>query len=514
MLLVFVAVSYLMSGQPVTGAKILLVPFAQYSHIISLTSIADVLHSRGHQLYIVLPENFALLDRVMSEHNLTVLTFSVSEVGILDDVSKIPKFRGDMTNTILRTVAEGVLPMCTNALSDDKLFRKLQDLRFDLALMDSFPLSRCNLIIPYRLGIPYVSFNTHYEPWLQSLPHLPSFVPFLYGSDFSEQMTFWQRLCNLYNLIEWSYDERIPMLSKAFVAKYAPEMPACSIDDLAKNSSLWLIETDSVIDYPRPLMPHVLEVGGLVATAASPLVSELEAFVSVARNGVILVSFGSWLEETLPQDFADKLMSVFMQLKESVIWKTSSVLPANIPARIKVMKWIPQKDILGHLKTRLFITHGGNNGQFEALFHGVPMITMPIQADQPYDATRVEYKGFGLRVNPFDFTTDELLGKINTILTNKTYEENIKKASEIYRFRREHPAERAANGIEHVLRFGSGHLKSHSIYMPWYQYYMLDLLIFLFVVFWLMFYIIVNLVRCVVCFLCCPQAGNRKVKVN
>ncbi len=32
--------------------------------------------------------------------------------------------------------------------------------------------------------------------------------------------------------------------------------------------------------------------------------------------------------------------------------------------------------------TRLFITHAGNNGQLEALYHGVPMLAMPVAGDQ------------------------------------------------------------------------------------------------------------------------------------
>ena len=35
-----------------------------------------------------------------------------------------------------------------------------------------------------------------------------------------------------------------------------------------------------------------------------------------------------------------------------------------------VEEWVPQNDILGHPKLKLFITHGGNNGQYEALYHG------------------------------------------------------------------------------------------------------------------------------------------------
>jgi UDP:flavonoid glycosyltransferase YjiC (YdhE family) len=41
------------------------------------------------------------------------------------------------------------------------------------------------------------------------------------------------------------------------------------------------------------------------------------------------------------------------------------------------LPWLPQNDLLGHPKTKLFITHCGKNGIFEALYHGIPMIGFP-----------------------------------------------------------------------------------------------------------------------------------------
>ena len=37
----------------------------------------------------------------------------------------------------------------------------------------------------------------------------------------------------------------------------------------------------------------------------------------------------------------------------------------------------------GHPQTRLLIYHGGINGVYEALYHKVPMVLLPIFADQP-----------------------------------------------------------------------------------------------------------------------------------
>ena len=53
-----------------------------------------------------------------------------------------------------------------------------------------------------------------------------------------------------------------------------------------------------------------------------------------------------------------------------------------VPTNVLVAKSVPQQDILAHPKTRLFVTHGSINAAMESVFHGVPMVTMPIFTDQ------------------------------------------------------------------------------------------------------------------------------------
>ncbi len=52
-----------------------------------------------------------------------------------------------------------------------------------------------------------------------------------------------------------------------------------------------------------------------------------------------------------------------------------------------VVPWVPSlNDLLGHPTTRAFLTHGGVHSYYEAIYHAVPMVVMPIGADQPDNA--------------------------------------------------------------------------------------------------------------------------------
>jgi glucuronosyltransferase len=49
---------------------------------------------------------------------------------------------------------------------------------------------------------------------------------------------------------------------------------------------------------------------------------------------------------------------------------------------ILVRAWLPQQDLLGHPVVKVFLTHGGIHSVYEALWHGQPMVVMPLATDQ------------------------------------------------------------------------------------------------------------------------------------
>ena len=149
----------------------------------------------------------------------------------------------------------------------------------------------------------------------------------------------------------------------------------------------------------------------------------------------------------------------------------------TIPPNVIISDWLPQNDMLAQSKVKVFITHCGNNGQYEAIFHGVPMVGMPIYGDQHYNARRIVHKGYGLEVDIKSFTPPELVQSIREVMENPTYREQITRASHIFHDRPESPAERASSGIEHVLTFGGEHMHSVGSDMPLYQFLMLDVVI-------------------------------------
>ena len=109
-----------------------------------------------------------------------------------------------------------------------------------------------------------------------------------------------------------------------------------------------------------------------------------------------------------------------------------------------------------------------------------------------------------------------LFSAIVEVLTNASYAKNIKKLSAILRDHPSSPRETVAHWIEHVTKFGHQHLRSNALNLTWYEYFMVDVILFVATVFGVMIGIFTALCR-----LCCRvtriknnAVGERKNEKN
>ncbi|XP_078573757.1 UDP-glucuronosyltransferase 2C1-like [Branchiostoma floridae x Branchiostoma japonicum] len=230
-------------------------------------------------------------------------------------------------------------------------------------------------------------------------------------------------------------------------------------------------------------MPNMVQVGGLNVGANNPLAEDVEAFVqSSGDDGVIVVSFGS-IVKTMSAERREVFAAAFARLRQKVVWRYTGEKPAGLGNNTKLMGWLPQNDLLAHPKTRAFITHAGSHGMYEALHHGVPMVCLPLFADQPANAARVVARGLGVTLDFSTVTADQLYQAVLHVVTNTSYRETAARLSRLHRDQPQSPMERAVWWIEHVIKHeGLPHLRARAMELPWYQYYLLDVAVFLFAV--------------------------------
>ncbi|XP_074490132.1 UDP-glucuronosyltransferase 2C1-like [Sebastes fasciatus] len=237
------------------------------------------------------------------------------------------------------------------------------------------------------------------------------------------------------------------------------------------------MRNDFVFDYPRPTMPNIIYMGGFQCKPSKPLPVDLEEFVqSSGDHGVIIMTLGTLVGE-LPQDVAEEIAAAFAQLPQKVVWRYIGQRPANLGNNTLMVNWLPQNDLLGHPKTRVFVAHGGTNGVQEAIYHGVPVVGLPLFFDQPDNLSRIRAKGGAVIVDIAELDRHIFADALKTALYNSSYRENMQRLSRLHRDQPMKPLDQAVFWIEYVIRHkGARHLQTQSNKMSWFVYNSVDVI--------------------------------------
>ncbi|CAH6886582.1 unknown_gene_3350 [Phodopus roborovskii] len=373
------------------------------------------------------------------------------------------------------------IELCDGVLNNPTLMARLQNHGFDVLIVD--PVTICGDLVALKLGIPFV-YTLRFSPAFTverhcgKIPAPVSYVPAAL-SELTDQMSFGERVKNtmsyyLQDYIFQSYWGRWNAYYSRVLGR-----PTTLCETMGK-AEIWLMRTYWDFEFPRPYLPNFEFVGGLHCKPAKPLPKEMEEFVqSSGEHGVVVFSLGSMVKN-LTEEKACLIASALAQIPQKVLWRYKGKTPATLGSNTRLFDWIPQNDLLGHPKTRAFITHGGTNGIYEAIYHGIPMVGLPMFADQPDNIAHMKAKGAALEVNLNTMASEDLLNALRTVINDPSYKENAMRLSRIHHDQPVKPLDRAVFWIEFVMRHkGAKHLRVAAHDLSWFQYHSLDVIGFL-----------------------------------
>ena len=110
-----------------------------------------------------------------------------------------------------------------------------------------------------------------------------------------------------------------------------------------------------------------------------------------------------------------------MAVSDHGILSFTGNIPPSVSPNIKIVKWLPQIDLLGHKDIKAFVSHAGHNSVYESTYHGVPLVAFPLFSDQPANAKKITHLGLGLRVDYQNFTAQEMFEKIELVINEPRY---------------------------------------------------------------------------------------------
>ncbi|XP_065697555.1 UDP-glucuronosyltransferase 1A1-like isoform X2 [Patagioenas fasciata] len=494
------------------GGKLLVVP-VDGSHWLSMKEALDGLKQKGHEIVVVSPEvalhikptdNFVMkMYPVPYTHEELDRTFEVFIQTVLEEGTVLE--RSLKIYKSMKRFFDLAFSSCSHLLYNKELLRYLEQSQFDAILTD--PVLLCGPILAEHLSLPSVFFLRGIPCSLDlqatQCPSPPSYVPRMF-TDLTDRMNFLQRVKNLifetpnYFFCDFAFQPYAKLASE-FLQRDVTVM------DLLRPASIWLLRLDFVLDYPRPLMPNIIVIGG-VNCAHKKLTQEFEAIVNASgEHGIVVFSLGSLVSD-IPMKKAEEIADALGSVPQTVLWRYTGKAPRNLPKNVKLVKWLPQNDLLAHPKTRAFITHGGSHGIYEGICNAVPMVLMPLFGDQMDNAKRVESRGAGLTLNVLEMTSQDISAALKAVINDKKYKENIKRLSELHLDRPIHPLDLAVHWVEFVMKHkGAPHLRPAAHDLNWIQYHSLDVIAFLLAVVLLSLFISL---KC--CLFCCRRCCSKK----
>lgn len=95
------------------------------------------------------------------------------------------------------------------------------------------------------------------------------------------------------------------------------------------------------------------------------------------------------------------------------------------PSNVHIERFIPQADVLPHCDA--VVSHGGSGSVMGALAHGLPMVLLPMGADQPHNADRCVALGAGRVLDPITATPDDVSEAVATLLADESYRHAAKR---------------------------------------------------------------------------------------
>nr|KAF6389375.1 hypothetical protein mMyoMyo1_020168 [Myotis myotis] len=477
---------------PGSCGKVLVWP-TEYSHWINMKTILDALVQRGHEVTVLTSSASILVDpNKPSAIQFEIFPTSVTKDDFEDILMRLtskwtymPKYTFwtyfSKIQDNIREYFDCFQKLCKDAVLNKKLMRKLQESRFDVVLAD--PSGPCGELLAELLKIPFVyslraSAGYTIEKYSGGLPFPPSYVPIVL-SEFRDHMTFMERVKNMMYVLYFdfwfqTFSEKWDQLCSEALGR------PTTLFELMRKADIWFIRTYWDFQFPRPLLPHFQFVGGLHCKPAKPLPKEMEDFVqSSGENGIVVFSLGSMVTN-MTEERANVIASALAQVPQKVIWRYDGKKPDTLGPNTRLYKWIPQNDLLGHSKAKAFITHGGANGIYEAIYHGIPMVGLPMFADQPDNIAHMKTKGAAVRLDFNTISSTDLLNALKTVINDPSYKENAMKLSRIHHDQPVKPLDRAVFWIEFVMRHkGAKHLRPAALDLTWFQYHSLDVIGFL-----------------------------------
>ncbi|KHJ93637.1 glycosyltransferase family 28 protein [Oesophagostomum dentatum] len=234
---------------------------------------------------------------------------------------------------------------------------------------------------------------------------------------------------------------------------------AVPIWDVVANMSWILTNTEPFLEFAKPTLHKVVDIGGIGVPKPKPLEEKWNKILNL-RSRTVLISFGSMVKsKAMPYEYKTAIVELVKSYPDiTFIWKYEDPDDAPFAAGVEnlfLSQWTPQNDLLADDRLTLFITHGGAGSLLESATSGKPVILIPLYGDQVRNAKLAIRHGFGIMLTKEDLGDSTLMHEtVAKILNDKKYTKAAHRIRNLLAKRPFSPEEKLLKTVELAVEFG------------------------------------------------------------
>ncbi|NWR36710.1 UD11 glucuronosyltransferase, partial [Tachuris rubrigastra] len=253
-----------------SAGKLLVIPM-EGSHWLSMKGVLAELSKRGHEIVVLAPDNKILINSSdvydlktypvpIKKEEMEALIRSFGQRCFSEE-----PFLIRLWNTLrdFRNSATLFESTCRSLLYNEEMMKYVQDSKFDAVFTD--PFNPCGQIVAVHFSIPSVFFMRgvpcNIDIQAAQSPDPPSYVPRMF-SLLTDHMTFSQRVKNFLIFLSESFSCSFAFSPFEELASEFLHRPM-TMTQLLSHGSVWLKRGDFIFDYPTPVMPNMVFIGGI-----------------------------------------------------------------------------------------------------------------------------------------------------------------------------------------------------------------------------------------------------------
>lgn len=433
------------SGAPATGRTILFMPESAYGPTNNCVGIGNVLRQRGHRVVFAAEASWrGKLTELGFEEDLVDLAPPAAADADADADADpgqywkdfvrdtAPEFRKptiEQLETVIRPIWEGLIDgakYCEPQLRDIIARTKPDVIVEDNVI--AFPALT-------TAGVPFVRIVSC-NPLEIKGPKIPPAFSGYPAADSSQWAAFTAEYDRTHRALWGDFSEWM----RAQGAAALPDLEFIGEGDL----NLYVYPEAADYVKQRPLGPSWHRLDSSVRETDAPF--ELPAEFAEMPGALVYFSLGSLGSADIA--LMKRLTGILAQTPHRyVVSKGPLHAELDLPDNMWGAEFLPQTSILP--LTDLVITHGGNNTTTEALHFGKPMVCLPLFWDQYDNAQRMDELGYGVRLDPYRVSPEELRAAIDGLLNRTAL--RAKLAATAMQVRSRDGVRRAADLIEKAV---------------------------------------------------------------